>query len=126
MDLFLHHCSKEADIPVGQYIMIAMSYLETNKPRVEMSHIRKEFQDRYFGSMRNYGINYLGGARAGIVLCSLIFHHHCIANQDIDPQIATGIVALGTLEASRTVPPPLRAAITKPRIMRTDSIIART
>ena len=124
--LFLYRSSAGVNIPEGRYMMFAMTFLEKNKPQVKMLHIQKEFQDRYNGVMKKYGLDYLGGARAGIVLCSLLFQHHCVANQDIDPQIATGIVALGSLEASRTVPPPLRATITQPRIMRTESMIAGT
>ena len=124
--LFLRHNSAGVNTPEGHYMMFAMAFLEKNKPRVKMLHIQKEFQDRYRGVTRKYDLDYFWGARIGIVLCSLLFHHHCISNQDIDPQIATGIVALGTLEASRTVPPPLRATITQPRIMRTESMIART
>ena len=124
--LFLHYSSVGTNIPEGHYMMFAMAFLEKNKPQVKMLHVQKEFQDRYNGVMRKYGLDYFGGARVGIVLCSLVFHHHCIANRDIDPQVTIGIVAMGTLEASRTVPPPLRAAITQPRIMRTESMIART
>ena len=124
--LFLYRSSAGVNIPEGRYMMFAMTFLEKNKPQVKMLHIQKEFQDRYRGVTRKYDLDYFWGARIGIVLCSLLFHHHCISNQDIDPQIATGIVALGTLEASRTVPPPLRATITQPRIMRTESMIART
>jgi hypothetical protein len=126
MYLFLHYSPKGDTIPVGHYMMFAMSFLEKNKPQVEMLHVQKEFQDRYNGIMRKYGLDYFGGARAGIVLCSLLVHQHCITNQDIDPQIAIGVVATGTLESSRTVPPPLRATITQPRIMRTESMIARS
>ena len=124
--LFLRYISADVSIPEGHYMMFAMAFLEKNKPQAKMPHIQKEFQDRYNGVMRKYGLDYLGGARTGIVLCSLLFHKHCIEKRNVDPKIATGIVAMGTLEASRTVPPPLRASITQPRIMRTESMIART
>ena len=124
--LFLHYSSADVDTPEGHYMMFAMAYLEKNRPQAEMLHIQKEFQDRYNGVMRKYGLDYLEGARVGIELCSLLFRQHCVVNWDIDPQIAIGIVAMGTLEASRTVPPPLRATITQPRIMRTESMVAGT
>jgi hypothetical protein len=60
--------------------------------------------------MKKHGFDYLDGARAGIVLCSILFHHHCTLVKDIEPGVAAGLVAQGILEAAKTVPPPLKPA----------------
>jgi hypothetical protein len=59
--------------------------------------------------MKKHGLDYLEGARAGMILCSIVFHYHCIANKDIDPYVATGIVAMGVIEGAKTSPIPLKS-----------------
>jgi hypothetical protein len=57
--------------------------------------------------MKNHGLDYLNGARAGMMVCSMVFQYHYTVAKDIDPYIATGIVAMGVVEGAKTAPPPL-------------------
>ena len=54
--------------------------------------------------MRKHGSDYLEGARAGMIICSMIFDYHCVKNGDIDPYVATGIVAMGVVEGAKNKP----------------------
>jgi hypothetical protein len=62
--------------------------------------------------MKKHGLDYLDGARAGMIVSSIIFQYHCTKIKDIDPFMAAGIVAMGIVEGAKTAPPPLEA---KPR-----------
>lgn len=98
---------QRADIPVGHLMMAAMGASDSYQPRVDMLQVQKEFQEKYNTVMKKYGFGYLDGARAGIVLCSLLIQQYH-AERVLDPQTAAGIVAERVLEAARTVPPALR------------------
>jgi hypothetical protein len=59
--------------------------------------------------MKKHGLDYLHGAWAGMVVCSIVFEYHCKKARDIDPFMATGIVAMGVVEGAKTAPPALRS-----------------
>ena len=109
MYLFEQLNFQKADIPVGHLILAALADGDKHKPQVEMSYIQRELQDQYNGLMKKYGFNYLDGARAGVVLCSVLFQYHSTTLKEIDPYVAAGIVAQGIIEAAKTAPPPLRS-----------------
>jgi len=44
-------------------------------------------------------------ARAGMSVCSIIFQYHAMTVKDIDPFVATGIIAMGVIESAKTTPP---------------------
>jgi len=106
MFLFEQYNFQAADIPVGRFLMAAMAAPDSLKPQVGMLHVQKELQDQYNEVMKKHGFDYLDGARAGIILCSIFFQQYCIANKIMDPDVAAGIVAQGIMEAAKTVPPP--------------------
>ena len=108
MYLFEQYNFGNANTPVGQFMMAAMAASDQHKPHAEMLDIQREFQDRYNAVMRKHGFNYLDGARAGVVMCSILFQHHCKVTRDIDSNVATGVIAQGIIEAAKTVPPPLK------------------
>ena len=110
INLFEQLNFQKADIPVGHLILAALADGDKHKPQVEMSYIQKELQDQYNGLMKKYGFNYLDAARAGVVLCSVLFQYHSTTLKEIDPYVAAGIVAQGIIEAAKTVPPPLKSA----------------
>ena len=110
MNLFEQLNFQKADIPVGHLILAALADGDAHKPKVEMSYIQKELQDQYNALMKKYGFNDLDGARAGVVLCSVLFQYHSTTLKEIDPYVAAGIVAQGIIEAAKTVPPPLKSA----------------
>ena len=61
--------------------------------------------------MQKHGLDYLEGARAGMVVCSIVFQYHCMTNKDIDPYVATGIIAMGVVEGAKTGPVPLGGSV---------------
>ena len=44
-----------------------------------------------------------------MIICSIVFQYHCIKNKDIDPYIATGLVAKGVIEGAKTSPVSLKS-----------------
>lgn len=74
---------------------------------MDLSRVQAEYQDQYNKIMQKHGLDYLESARAGMILCSMVFNYHCIRNKDIDPYVATGIVAMGVVESAKTSPTPL-------------------
>lgn len=77
---------------------------EQDKPLMDLAQIQTEYQNEYNRIMEKHGLDYLESARAGMVVCSMLFNYHCIKNKDIDPYVATGIVAMGVVEAAKTSP----------------------
>ena len=75
---------------------------------MEVAQVQQEFQDQYNGIMKKHGLDYLNGTRAGMVVCSIIFQFHSTVAKDIDPYVATRIVAMGVVEGAKTAPPPLK------------------
>ena len=80
---------------------------EEDKPLMDLEQVQTEYQDQYYAIMKKHGLDYLEGAQAGMVICSMLLYYHCIANKDIDPYVATGIVASGVVEGAKTSPVPL-------------------
>jgi hypothetical protein len=68
---------------------------EKDKPLMSVEQVLQEYQDKYHEVMKKQGLDYLNGARAGMVVCSMIFQYHCTATKDLDPYVAAGIVASG-------------------------------
>ena len=110
MYLFEEYSFGDVRVPVGRLIMSALAASDEHKPRVEMSYVLKELQDQYNAVMKKHGFDFLNGARAGVLICSLLFYHHCTIAKDINPSVAAGFVAQGIIEAAKTAPPPLRLA----------------
>lgn len=96
----------KADIPVGHLILAAMAAPDLYQPRVEMLQVQKQLQGKYNAVMKKHGFGYLDGARAGIVLCSLLIQQYCAAGM-IQAEPAAGVVAEKILQAAKTTPPPL-------------------
>lgn len=105
MNLFAFYC-KQNGIDVMSKPLVTVSP-EQDKPRMDVAQVQQEFQDRYNEIMKRYGLDYLDGARSGMIVCSIIFQYHCTVAKDIDPHVATGIVAMGVVEGAKTAPPPL-------------------
>lgn len=77
-----------------------------NKPLMTLEQVLAEYQDQYHEIMKKYGLDYLNAARAAMVVSSFIFEYHCKKVKDIDPFVATGILAMGVVEGAKTAPPP--------------------
>jgi hypothetical protein len=97
---------QKADIPVGRLVLSAMAAPGFFKPEVEMLHVQSELQGQYNAVMQKHGFNYLDGARAGVILCSILIQQYSGARL-IEAEAAAGIVAQHIFEAAKAVPPPL-------------------
>jgi hypothetical protein len=104
MNVFAFYC-KQNGIDVLSKPLVT-EFPEKNKPRLETEFVQAEYQDQYNEIMKKYGLDYLDGARAGMIFCSILFQYHCMKIRDIDPYVATGIIAMGIVEGAKTAPPP--------------------
>jgi hypothetical protein len=105
MNQFAFYC-KQHGLDVMSKPMVTV-FPEKDKPLMSVEQVLQEYQDQYHEIMKKHGLDYLNGARAGMVVCSIVFQHHCSNIKDIDPYVATGIVAMGIVEGAKTAPPPL-------------------
>jgi hypothetical protein len=107
-NLFAFYCNQHGlDVTAKPLVT---KFPEGDKPLMELSQVQAEYQDQYDEIMKNHGLDYLEGARAGAIVCSIVFHYHCISSKDIDPYVAAGIVAMGVVEGAKTSPVLLKSA----------------
>lgn len=105
LNMFAFYC-KQNGIDVMAKPLVT-EFPENDKPLMELAQIQENYQDEFNEIMKKHGLDYLEGARAGMVICSMVFNYHCVNNKDIDPYVATGIVAMGVVEGAKTSPVPL-------------------
>jgi hypothetical protein len=105
MNQFAFYC-KQNGIDVMAKSMVT-KFPDKDKPLMTVEQVLQEYQDQYHEIMKKHGLDYLDGARAGMVVSSIIFQFHCTVHKDIDPHVAAGIVAMGLVEGAKTAPPPL-------------------
>lgn len=105
LNLFAFYC-KQNGLDVMSRPLVTQ-FPEQNKPLMKVEEVQAEYQDQYNAIMKKYGLDYLDGARAGMIVCSMVFNYHCVNVKDLDPYVATGIVAMGVVEGAKTAPPPL-------------------
>lgn len=104
MNLFAFYCRQNGvDVMAKPVVTV---FPEKDQPRMSVEEVQQEYQDQYDEVMKRHGLDYLDGARAGMVVCSIIFQYHCTVAKDIDPYVGTGIVARGVVEGAKTAPPP--------------------
>ena len=118
MNLFTFYC-KQNKIDIMAKPLVT-KFPEQDKPRMTVEQVLAEYQEQFLEIMQRHGLDYLNGARAGVVICSIVFLHHCTVTKDIDPYVAAGIVAMGIVEGAKTAPPPIgsresRAPENKPK-----------
>lgn len=106
MNLFVYYCRRDGIIFTPEQMVLQPP--EEHKPQMEILQVQENFQDRYNEIMKKHGLDYLDGARAGMIVCTVIFRYHCIRAKDIDPMVAAGIVSVGIVAGAKTVPPPLK------------------
>jgi hypothetical protein len=107
LNLFALYCKKS-----GMDVMakpLVANFPENDKPLMQLDQVQAEYQEKYNEIMKKHGLDYLEGARAGMVVCSMIFQYYCVRSKDIDPYVATGIVAMGVVEGAKTAPLPLKS-----------------
>ena len=105
LNMFAHY-NKKSGIDVMAKPPVT-TFPEGDKPLMSLSQIQAEYQNQYNEIMQKHGLDYTESAYAGMIVASIIFDFHCIKNKDIDPYIATGIVAMGVVEGAKTGPVPL-------------------
>jgi hypothetical protein len=102
LNLFAYYCKQNGIDVMGKPLVQEIP--DQDKPLMELAQVQAEYQDQYNEIMKKHGLDHLEGARAGMIVCSIVFHYHCISNKDIDPYVATGIVAMGIVEGAKTSP----------------------
>jgi hypothetical protein len=107
MNLFAFYCKQNGIDVMAKPPMTEFS--QKDKPRMTVEEVQREYQDKYREIMQKHGLDDLEAARAGIIVCSVIFQYHCTRAKDIDPYVAAGIVAMGIVEGAKTAPPPVGA-----------------
>jgi hypothetical protein len=120
MNQFAFYC-KQNGVDVMSKPMVT-TFPEQHKPLMSVEQVLAEYQDQYHEIMKKHGLDYLQGARAGIVVASIVFEYHCKKTKDIDAFVATGIVAMGVVEGAKTAPPPLG---TKATVVGTNKQVAK-
>jgi hypothetical protein len=112
LNLFAFYCKQNGFDVMARPIVTQFS--EKDRPRMDVAQVQAEYQDQFNEIMKKYGLDYLNGAQAGMVVCSMVFQYHCTAARDIDPYVAAGIIAVGVIEGAKTAPPPLNHGGPKP------------
>jgi len=102
LNMFAYFCKENGTDVMAKPLV--QDIPEQDKPLMELSQVQAEYQKEYNLIMKKHGLNDLESARAGMVVCSMLFNYHCIKNKDIDPYVATGIVAMGVVEGAKTSP----------------------
>lgn len=110
LNLFALYC-KQNGVDVMSKPLIT-DFPKNDQPLMTMEQVFQEYQDQYHAIMEKHSLDHLESARAGMVICSIIFTYHCIRSKDIDPNVATSIVAMGVVEGAKTAPPPLETRST--------------
>lgn len=111
MNLFAFYC-KQNGLDVMSKPLIT-KFPEQERPRMDVKQVLAEYQTRYWEIMKRHGLDDLNGARAGMIICSILFEYHTKTARDIDPFVATGIVAMGIVEGAKTAPPALNVGRSK-------------
>jgi hypothetical protein len=114
LNLFAFYCKKNGFDVLAKPVVT--NFPEKDKPLMDVDRVLAEYQDQYHEIMKKHGLDYLDGARAGMIVCSIVFQYHCTRARDIDPFVATGIIAMGVIEGAKTAPPPLHSASSTPRV----------
>ena len=106
MNLFIYYCQRNGI--TLQPDQLVLQTPDEHKPQIEIRKIQEKLQDQYNAIMKKHDLDYLDGARAGVIICSIILQYHCTRARDIAPEVAAGIVSMGILEGAKTAPPPLK------------------
>jgi hypothetical protein len=107
LDLFAYYCMQNGVNVMAKPLVQVIP--DQNKPLMDLAQVQAEYLKPYNLIMRKHGLDNLESARAGMVLCSIVFHYHCIENKGIDPYVAIGIVAMGVIEGAKTSQMPLKS-----------------
>ena len=121
MNLFAAYCKQNGFDVMAKPVIT--QFPEKNKPLMEVEEVLAEYQDQYHEIMKKHGLDYLNGARAGMVICSIIFEYHTKTVKDIDPYVAAGIVAMGVVEGAKTAPSAARRTTAKKAVKNNNRLV---
>lgn len=106
LDLFTYYMAQSgAQIKPEQFIL---QIPEAFKPQMTLLQVQEAHQDEYNAIMKRHNLDYLDGARAGVIACSMLFNYHCVKRQDLDPRLGAGIISMGIVTGAKTAPTPLK------------------
>ncbi|MGE5463740.1 MAG: hypothetical protein ACM3PS_10315 [Syntrophothermus sp.] len=112
LNLFVYYCQRSGlELKPDQWIT---NIPDEHKPQMDILQAQEKFQDQYHAIMKKHGLDDLDGARAGIIVCSIVAQYHCTRTRDIDVNVAGGIVSMGIVTGAKTVPMPLNRQGSKP------------
>lgn len=75
-----------------------------HKPQKDLAQIQSEFQDQYNRIMKKHRLDYLDGAKAGVIACSIVLQYHCVKQKDMDLRLGAGIISVGIMTGAKTSP----------------------
>jgi hypothetical protein len=78
------------------------------KPLKTITEVQEAHQEEYNAIMLSHGLDYVDGARSGIVVCSMLVDIHCVDKKDMDARLAAGMISMGIVAGTKTAPPPLK------------------
>jgi hypothetical protein len=106
LDLFTYYMLQSGThIRPEQFIL---QIPEPFKPQKTLVQIQDAHQDEYNVIMKRHNLDYADGARAGVIVCSMLFNYHCVKRQDLDPRLGAGIISMGIMTGAKTAPMPLK------------------
>jgi hypothetical protein len=106
LDLFTYYLSQSGThLKPEQFIL---QIPEALKPQKSILQIQEAHQEEYNAIMKKHGLDYLDGARAGVIVCSMLFNYHCVKRQDLDARLGAGIISMGIVTGAKTAPMPLK------------------
>jgi len=102
--IFLYYCHRNGFEFKSDQLVLKTP--DEHKSTMEIRQVQEKFQDPYNAIMQKHGLDYLDGAKAGMIVCSILLQYYCSRVKDIDPNVAVGIVSKGVIAGAKTVPPP--------------------
>lgn len=105
LDLFTYYISKGGTPIKPEHFILEIP--DAFKPTKTILQIQEAHQDEYNAIMKKHNLDYLDGARAGIIACAMLFNYHCMKRQDLDPRLGAGIISMGIVTGAKTAPMPL-------------------
>jgi len=77
LNLFAFYCKQNGIDVMAKPLVQNIS--DQDKPLMELAQVQAEYQKPYNLIMKKHGLDDLESARAGMILCSILFQYHCIA-----------------------------------------------
>ena len=105
LDLFTYYMFKGGTQIKPEHFILETP--ESLKPQKTILQIQEANQEEYNAIMKKHRLDYLDGARAGIIACAMLFNYHCVKRQDLDPRLGAGIISMGIVTGAKTAPTPL-------------------